>query len=127
LKALLQFAAENRYLPAWIFLATSGCRRGEALGFRWADVDLNAAVASIGHQVTSIDHRVIIKIEHRVIIKELPKTKRGHVIRLNTGTVAMLRAHKVTQNEERLLVGKGFKSQDLVFGRPDGITQNVLA
>ncbi len=112
LKAFLQFAAENRYLPAWIFLATSGCRRGEALGLRWADIDLNVAVASIGHQVTSIDHRVIIK--------ELPKTKRGHVIRLDAGTVAMLRTHRATQNEERLLVGEGFKSQDLVFCRPDG-------
>jgi integrase len=42
------------------------------------------------------------------------------VIRLDQGTVAMLRVHKVRQNEERLLVGEGFKNQDLVFCRPDG-------
>jgi integrase len=73
LRAFLQFTAENRYLPTWIFLATSGCRRGEALGLRWADVDLDNALATIGHQVTSIDHRVVVK--------DLPKTKRDHVIR----------------------------------------------
>ena len=66
----------------------------------------------IGHQVTSL--------ENRVVLKELPKTKRGHVIRLDSGTVAMLRAHRKTQNEERLLVGPGFIDQGLVFCRPDG-------
>jgi integrase len=65
-----------------------------------------------GHQVTSV--------ENRVAFKALSKTKRGHVIRLDTGTVAMLRAHRKTQNEERLLVGPGFVDHGLVFCRPDG-------
>ena len=112
LRSFLQFAAESRYLPVWLFLATSGCRRGEALGLRWSGVDLDAATAVIGHQVTVV--------ESRVVLKELPKTKRGHVIRLDTGTVAILGAHRKTQNEERLLVGPGFIDQDLVFCRPDG-------
>ena len=34
LRSFLQFTAESRYLPVWLFLATSGCRRGEALGLR---------------------------------------------------------------------------------------------
>ena len=34
LRSFLQYSAENRYLPVWLFLATSGCRRGEALGLR---------------------------------------------------------------------------------------------
>ena len=59
-------------------------------------------------------------IQDRVIVKELPKTKRAHVIRLDSGTVAMLRSHKARQNEERLLVGPGFEDQGLVFCRPDG-------
>ena len=112
LGAFLQYTAESRYLPVWLFLATSGCRRGEALGLRWSDVDLDAATAVIGHQVTSV--------ETRIVIKDLPKTKRGHVIRLDNGTVAMLRAHRKTQNEERLLVGPGFVDHGLVFCRPDG-------
>ena len=112
LRAFLQYSSENRYLPVWLFLATSGCRRGEALGLRWSDVDLDGAMAVIGHQVTSV--------ETRVVMKDLPKTKRGHVIRLDSGTVAMLRAHRKTQNEERLLVGPGYVDHGLVFCRPDG-------
>ncbi len=112
LRAFLQYTAESRYLPVWLFLATSGCRRGEVLGLLWSDVDLDSATAAIGHQVTLV--------ETRVVMKELPKTKRGHVIRLDTGTVAMLRAHRKAQNEERLLVGPGFVDQGLVFCRPDG-------
>ena len=43
LRAFFDYAAESPYLPAWIFLATSGCRRGECLGLRWRDVDLDRA------------------------------------------------------------------------------------
>ncbi len=90
----------------------TGCRRGEALGLRWNGVDLDGATAVIGQQVTVVGNRIVLK--------ELPKTKRGHVIRLDSGTVAMLRAHRKTQNEERILVGPGFVDQGLLFCRPDG-------
>ncbi len=30
----LEFVADSPYLPAWLFLATSGSRRGEALGLK---------------------------------------------------------------------------------------------
>ena len=83
LRAFLDFVAESHYLPAWIFLATSGCRRGECLGLRWSDIDLDAATAVISRQVTALDHQVIVK--------ELPKTKQAHLIRLDSGTVAMLK------------------------------------
>jgi integrase len=39
---------------AWSFLATTGCRRGEMLGLRWSDVDLDAGVASIRQQVVPL-------------------------------------------------------------------------
>ena len=41
LRAFLDYTADSQYLPAWIFLATSGCRRGECLGLRWSDIDLD--------------------------------------------------------------------------------------
>lgn len=34
----LECVREDRHYPAWLFLATTGCRRGEALGLRWSDV-----------------------------------------------------------------------------------------
>lgn len=34
-------AARRRYHDAWLFLALTGCRRGEALGLRWSDVSFD--------------------------------------------------------------------------------------
>lgn len=112
LRSFLDFVADSRYLPAWVFLATTGCRRGECLGLQWGDLDLDAATAIISRQVTVIDHDLRIK--------DLPKTKRGHMVRLDSGTVAMLRRWRVRQTEEKLLVGAGYEDQDFVFCHPDG-------
>lgn len=37
-----------------VFLATTGCRRGEALGLRWRDLDLDGGRATIRQTVGTI-------------------------------------------------------------------------
>ena len=59
-------------------------------------------------------------IDHELLIKELPKTKRAHLIRLDSATVTMLRSWRARQNEERLLVGPGYDDRGFVFCHPDG-------
>ncbi len=108
----LDFLADDRYLPAWMFVATTGCRRGECLGLKWSDLDLDKGTAVISRQVTAIDHELRIK--------ELPKTKRGHMVLLDPGTVGMLRRWRPRQAEEKLLVGAGYRDEDFVFCHPDG-------
>jgi len=108
----LTFVAASRYLPAWVFLATTGCRRGECLGITWNDLALDHATAVMSQQVTVVGGRLRIK--------PLPKTKRAHLIRLDPVTVALLRAGRARQNEERLLVGPGYDDLDLAFCHPDG-------
>jgi integrase len=108
----LDFVAEDRYLPAWVFVATTGCRRGECLGLKWSDLDLDKGTAVISRQVTAIDHELRIK--------PLPKTKRGHMILLDRSTLRMLRRWRVRQAEEKLLVGGGYRDEEFVFCRPDG-------
>lgn len=112
LRAFLDHVAESRYLPSWIFLATSGCRRGECLGLKWSDVDLDAGTAVISRQVTAI--------EHRVVVKDVPKTKHGHLIRLDGGTVSMLRRLRSEQAEEKLRLGPGYIDEEYVFSQWDG-------
>ena len=51
----------TRYHVAFLFLATTGCRRGEALGLRWSDVDLDGGRASLRHTIGAIDHRIYEK------------------------------------------------------------------
>ena len=112
LRAFLDYAAESPYLPAWIFLATSGCRRGECLGLRSCDIDLNEGTAIVSRQVTALDHKVIVK--------EFPKTKQAHLIRLDSGTVSMLRRLRAQQGEAKLRLGPGYQDDGYVFCQFDG-------
>lgn len=60
------------------------------------------------------------QIEHELRVKELPKTKRGHMILLDTGPVAMLRRWRARQAEEKLLVAAGYRDKGFVFCHPGG-------
>jgi integrase len=112
LEAFLRRSEGNRYHPAWLFLATTGCRRGEAVGLCWSDVDLDASRVSIRQAITAIEHR--IKIGSRT------KTAKSRVVELDTRTVAVLRAWKARQAQERLLMGAGYQDHGLAFCHPDG-------
>jgi integrase len=112
LRAFLDYASDSRLLPAWIFLATSGCRRGECLGLRWDDFDLEGSTAVISRQVTAIDHEVVVK--------DVPKSKRGHLIHLDKGTLAMLRRLRVEQAEHRLRMGPAYQDGGYVFCQWNG-------
>lgn len=96
----------------WVLLATTGMRRGEALGLRWSDVDLDAKRLSIV--------QTIIQVRSEVKVGE-PKTARGRrPVGLDARTVAVLREHRRRELEQRLLVGADFEDRDLVFHHPDG-------
>ena len=112
----LRLVADDRYYTSWLFLATTGARRGEALGIRWSDVDLDACHATIRQTITSV--RDEIRIAPRT------KTDRPRRIELDVGTVAALRSWRARQAQERLLIGPGYQDHDLVFCRPDGQPYN---
>lgn len=104
---------EPRLAAAFTLAATTGMRRGEVLGLRWSDLDLDAARAQIV--------RALVIVDNRPTLSE-PKTERGRrSVPLPPETVAVLRAHKVRQAEERLALGLGAAPADgLVFAREDG-------
>ena len=105
-------ASGDRYHALWVLLATTGMRRGEALGLRWSDVDLDAGRLRIV--------QTIIQVGSKVTIGE-PKTARGRrPIALDAGTVTVLREHRRRSVEERMLVGPDFKDRGLVFHHPNG-------
>jgi integrase len=105
-------ASDDRLRPLWVLLATTGMRRGEALGLRWSDVDVDAGRLRVV--------QTIIQVRSKATIGE-PKTARGRrPIALDAGTVAVLREHRRRVLEQRMLVGGDFKDRDLVFHHPDG-------
>ena len=112
----LELVRDDRHYPTWLFLATTGCRRGEALGLRWGDADLDAAKIAIRQTVTSIGHE----------LRVAPRTKTGkpRPVQLDAATVAALRSVRARQAQERLLLGPAYVDRDLVFARPDGQPQH---
>jgi integrase len=114
LAEFLRLVEHSRYRAPWMFLATTGCRRGEALGLRWDDVDLELARASIRQTITAVEHK----------IRVAPRTKtgrgRGRAVDLDAATVEMLRAHRTRQAREFLLLGRRPQGDTLVFCFPDG-------
>lgn len=64
--------------------------------------------------------RQITMVDHRMVIKELPKTKAGHMLLLDTGTVEMLRNHRDHHAEEKRLLGGAYQDDGWIFCRPDG-------
>ena len=114
LRAFLEASrqADDRLHALWVLLATTGMRRGEALGLRWSDLDLDAARLRVV--------QTIIQTSGKVMIGE-PKTAHGRrPIALDKGTVGVMRDHRRRMLEERMLVGPDFGDQGLVFHQPDG-------
>ena len=104
--------AGHRLHALWVLFATTGMRRGEVLGMRWSDVNLDAGRLRVV--------QTIIQTGSVVSIGE-PKTAHGRrPIALDKGTVAALRDHRRRMLEERLLFGADFVDAGLVFHRPDG-------
>lgn len=112
LRAFLTGTHSDRLAAAFVVLATTGARRGEVLGLRWTDLDLDAGRASI--------RQTAITVKHDVRIGE-PKTAKGRrTITLDPATVAALREHRKRQAAERLQMGGGFTDHGLVFCHIEG-------
>ena len=109
----LRLTAISRYCPLWRLIATTGMRRGEALGLCWDDVDLTAGRLSVNRTlVQSHDYAS----GDTGMSWGTPKTARGRrSISLDPDTVAALRAHRSAQLAERLRAGDTYASGDLVF------------
>ena len=99
------------YVPMLVAV-TTGVRRGELLGMRWSDLDLEAGTLTINQSVERIKGKVTFKA---------PKTKTSRrSITLPSATVQALEEHRSAQAEERLMLGLGRDPRGLVFTRADG-------
>src|SRR5215218_6799496 len=112
LRAFLDHVRGERLYAAWLLAATTGMRRGEILGLRWGDLDLDSGRVAV--------RRPRILVDYQVQVAE-PKTAKGRrSLALDPVTVAALRAHRVRQAEEKLAVGGRYRDSELVFTGPDG-------
>jgi integrase len=112
LRSFIDGVADHRLAAAWFLAATTGMRRGEVLGLRWQDVDLEHGRLAVRQTVLSIAYELVMGT---------PKTARGRrSIALDQRTVGALRSHRQRQDAEKVTIGAGYRDADFVFARPDG-------
>jgi integrase len=103
---------DDEYYPLYLLLALCGLRRGEAVGLRWQDVDLEAGTLRVRQQHVAVAGDVYVGE---------PKSKAGHrLVALDIATVRLLHCHHASQQRIREVGSATWVGTDLVFTRPDG-------
>ncbi|MGO8684502.1 MAG: site-specific integrase, partial [Thermoleophilia bacterium] len=111
-QAFLTAISAERHSPLRHTIAMTGMRRGEALGLRWSDVDLEAGRLAV--------RRALIPNGRGVIISE-PKTAKGRrVIALDPGTVEVLKAQAARQLAEQQQWADNWSDSGYVFTYENG-------
>jgi integrase len=112
----------NRNEALFRLMAMTGLRRGEVVGLRWADVQLDQHRLTVNQAASVVDGDEVV---------DIPKSRRSRrVIDLDPDTTALLQRHRARQREMYLRLGVSASASDRVFTndigspiRPDSIGQ----
>jgi len=105
--AFLRSVTGDRLEALWVLALTAGMRRGEVLGLRWTDVDLDGAKLHV--------RQTRVAYGKLQVTKE-PKTTRGRrPIPLSPLAVEALKAHRTRQKREKLAAGPAYTDSGFVF------------
>ena len=106
-KKLLTAAHDDRLFALYAVALGIGLRRGEALGVRWEDIDLDVGLLRVRQTVQRVAGGLAFVP---------PKTQRSRrTVPLAGPLVTALREHKVRQDVERRVAGSRWREHGLVF------------
>jgi integrase len=112
LARFLNRAQGTRAFAPTLLAIYTGMRRGELLGLRWADVDLENGFVQIRQALGEAEGKLYFKA---------PKTQKSRrSIPIPLKVVHILAGHKKHQEKHRELFGSAYNDHDLVFACPDG-------
>lgn len=116
LRRFLAVACASHYGPLWLLMATTGMRRGEVLGLRWKDVNLDEGVLVVQQAMVAIDGHMAVAP---------PKRGKRRMIPLPATVVEMLKAHRRAQDKRRAALGTAWADNDLAFPSEVGTPINA--
>jgi len=112
-RAVMASAQAHRNAARWTVALAVGLRQSEALGLKWADVDLELGTLSV--------RRGLHRVAGQGLVYEEPKADRSRrTLALPAPLVEALRAHRAAQLEERIKAGSLWQDHDLVFAQANG-------
>lgn len=104
--------AGDPHLVAWTAMLATGLRRGELLGLRWEDIDLDHGVAQVRRSITAV-RGTTVETDGKSWHAE-------RAVPLGPRLVALLRSHRTRQRAERLALGVSWTDDGAVIADPDG-------
>ncbi len=113
-RRLLVAATGDRLEALYVLAVHTGMRRGELLGLKCEDVDLDSAAVRVLRTQTRTDNG------RRLSLGEPKTTKSRRTVRLAPRALEALRSHRARQAEEKLKSGSLFQDQSLVFAGEGG-------
>ncbi len=116
-EAFLTAARKTLHYELYLTAIMTGLRRGELLGLRWRDLDLDTGKAAI--------RQAFVRAVDGSSAMTGPKTASGRrVVSLPESVVKTLRALRRRQREAQLVLGPEWEDHDLVFCSPNGSPQS---
>lgn len=113
-RLFLEAARQNRFEALYVLVIQTGMRRGELLGLRWEDVDLDQGLLHI-RQALAPDGKSF---------NQSKAAKGRRRIRLTPEALNAIRRQRIAQNEERLERGGLWRDHGLVFCSTVGTPMN---
>ena len=106
LRGFLDHTTGSPHHPLWMVAAATGLRRGELLGLRWDDVDLDGRSMTV--------RRALSVIKGNAQLKQ-PKTSRCRTLRLDAVTLHVLKRRRADQQRDRSAADTWHNDWNLVF------------
>ena len=111
-RTLLTATSKERLHALYVLAVYLGLRRGELLGLRWADVDLDQGSLRVRNTLQRVDGGLQFLP---------PKTRNSRrTVPLPPACLDALRQHRVRQGRERLSSGARWVDEDMVFASQVG-------
>ncbi|MGW2495843.1 tyrosine-type recombinase/integrase [Streptomyces pseudogriseolus] len=107
----LEAARKDPLYAAFVLAIAMGLRRGELVGLRWSDVDLDNRVLYIRHQTQR---------RRGELYDDDPKSRRSRVVPMPALCLAPLRWHRLRQREAFKTTGVAWSESGYVFATRNG-------
>lgn len=106
---LLSMERRKDYRRIWEFIVKCGTRRGETVGLRWSDVDLEKGMVWLSDNV--------VYAGGKIMTVDTPKGNRRRRIFIAPEVIDLLQEQKRAIEEAKAKFGEEWKDHDLVFPR----------
>ncbi len=111
-REFLEAARGGRLYALYVLALMLGLRKGELLGLRWSDIDLDRGVLRVR---TSLQ-----RVNGQLRLGPVKTDSSARVVAMSASCVRVLRGHKERQDTERDAAGRTWTDHDLVFASARG-------